>query len=485
MKRHPRIAIWIARLRVALACCMLGFVTIAALPAPAYADQVDVKSTCDKYEGLINRFGSCIQDVVMQVASKFFTEMYLFFVGSLSAFLTLGVIIYGVMLSAGLVENIKRDSMVLLLKIVFVVFFAQNLEMMFLWIVDAMNGLIDLYFQFSSSFDEGKCALVGAGFSPFKRLDCLMDLVVGLKTSDYGGSYSEKVSGDSVERGLLNFFFKAGISTTLGIVISAIGFAMVYTLIFTVIKIVFFYLIALIGLTFMIMLGPIFIPLVIFKVTKGYFDKWLNIIVSFALQPVIMFAYVALMIIAFDKAIFSGSNSLVSAIAGPESQQPGFNLNEWLEQNQVFKREGRGGAQVKVDDPMKDTSCLESGDQTSATPSGIRRNDCGSEDSVKTYANSVPISMIDWKKLAEVRGMEEKELYNQVMLASIFVGLVMYVFSSMLRYIPSIATDVTGGSYDAANLWREIGGNPLSKMAGNLTGSLQQTVERLTARGAS
>lgn len=469
-------------------CFVLAFGVLMVSPSAAYATpgsvNIDMINECKFYQGLVNRFGSCIRGVINDVAQDYFSNMYSYFVGAMNAFLTLGVVLYGVMIAAGLIENIKRDMVVLLVKIAFVIYFAQNLSWIYDNVVDIMDGLIQMYFDFSSSMDEGLCRIIGTGFGPFQRLDCLMDLVIGLNTSGYGGSYSEKVGGDGLGRGLINFFFKAGLSSSIGIVVSAIGFAMVYTLIFTVIRIVFMYLMSLIGLTFIIMLGPIFLPLVLFKVTKQYFDKWLNLVVSFGLQPVIMFAYVALMIIAFDKAIFSGSNSLVSAIAGPASQVPGFNLNKWLVDNGIVEKEGLAGWEAKADDPMKSTSNLRSGEPGSATQAGIRRDESGGKDtSVKTYAQNIPISMINWKKLAEVRGMEEDELHSEVMLASVFMGLVAYVFISMMQHIPAIGTDVAGGIYDSPNLWGTVGQNPMGDVSGKVGGSLQQGLQRMMSKG--
>lgn len=458
-------------------------------PEHAYArgggNTVDIASTCDKYQGLINRFGGCIREVVSLTAYIYFIKMYVYFKSALSAFLTFGVIIYGLMLAAGMVENVKRDSFVLLLKIAFIVFFAQNLDDIYFWVIDMMDGLIALYFHYATSFDSGQCMIIGIGYGPFQRLDCMMDLVIGLKTSDYGGSYSQRVEGEGVSRGLIGFFFHAGVSTTVGMVISAIGFVIVYTLVFIVIKVVFMYLMSIIGLSFMVMLGPIFIPLVIFKATKPYFDKWINLIVSFGLQPVIMFAYVALMIIAFDKAIFSGSNSLMGAIVGPEAMSSGVNLNKWLEDNGVIEVQGRGGWQVNADDPMEDTSGIEPADPRGVTSSGVRRDRSGGDSSVKTYSQTVPLNMINWERLAEVRGMEQQELMDKVMLAAVFVGLVTYVFSSMLNHIPNLGTDLSGGIYESPNLWQVMGQNPLSGAAGNIGGSLQQGMQRMLSRGVS
>lgn len=483
---------------------VLGFGAGMFTSSPAYATSTgstgtgsSVANNCKKFEGIVNRFGSCVKETVLKVAVQYFDKMYSYFLTALNMFLTFGIVIYGVFLAAGMVENVKRDSMIILLKVAFVAFFAANLEMIYFWVINMMDGLIDLYFQFTTSQDQGKCSTTGQGFGPFKRLDCLLDLVIGLKSSSYNGSHSQKLSGDGVGRGFINFFFKAGVSSSIGMLIAAVGFFIVYTLIFTVIKITFMYLMAIIAISFMVMLGPIFIPLVIFKQTKGYFDSWVKLTASFGLQPVIMFAYVAMMIIAFDKAVFSGSNSLMSAIAGPQaSSASNFNLNEWMQNNNVIKREGRG-MQAKADDSTRDTSGERA--RTESTMPGVVFRDLqqnngsgtgsgtgattgtGSGNSVKTFAQHVPLNMIDWKKLAEARGKSEKDLMKEILFAIIFVALVVYVFTTMLNYIPSMGADL-GGGY-GANLYQMVGQNPLEAAGRNMGGNLRQGIQRLMGGG--
>ena len=62
------------------------------------------------------------------------------------------------------------------------------------------------------------------------------------------------------------------------------------------------YLIATTAVQLMIAMGPIFISLLLFEKTKEYFNKWLEVIISFAMQPVVLFAC-----IMFIGAMISGS----------------------------------------------------------------------------------------------------------------------------------------------------------------------------------
>lgn len=476
-----------------LVALVLGISFNITAASPAYAQQgsQSMSSECKKFEGIVNRFGSCIKETVMKVAVKYFDKMYSYFLTALNAFLTFGVIIYGVMLAAGMVDNVKRDSIVVLLKVAFVAFFCANLEMIYFWVIDMMDGLIDLYFTFTTSQDQGQCQSQGQGWGPFKRLDCLLDLVIGLKGDKYNGTYTQKLSGEGVGRGFINFFFKAGITGSVGMIIAGIGFFIVWTLIMTVIKITLMYLLAIIALTFIVMIGPLFIPLVIFKQTKQYFDSWLRLLVSFGLQPVIMFAYVAMMIIAFDKAVFSNNNSLMSAIAGQSaSSGSGFNLNQHIAQ--ATTRDGYG-AESKAGDSTRDLQGQRIGNE-SVMPGTVMRdipmqqqNSGGSAqaggggNSVKTMANQVPLNMIDWKKLAEKAGKTEAEHKKEIFFAVLYVALVIYVFTTMLNYIPTVASDMTGGYGNS--LFNMVGQNPLQAAGGKMAGDLQSGLQRMLGGG--
>jgi type IV secretory pathway VirB6-like protein len=82
--------------------------------------------------------------------------------------------------------------------------------------------------------------------------------------------------------------------------------------------IVFFvntYLVSLIGIAILSFLSPLFVPLCLLKVTKGYFDLWLKLLLSFALQPVVITAFVAIMCTTLDQIIY-GTCTWVSTSSG-------------------------------------------------------------------------------------------------------------------------------------------------------------------------
>jgi type IV secretory pathway VirB6-like protein len=72
-----------------------------------------------------------------------------------------------------------------------------------------------------------------------------------------------------------------------------------------VVFVVHTYLVALIGMTVVMYVAPLFVPMALFKQTKGYFDGWVKVLVTFTLQPIVLFAFLGIMITTFDRIYYS------------------------------------------------------------------------------------------------------------------------------------------------------------------------------------
>ena len=66
------------------------------------------------------------------------------------------------------------------------------------------------------------------------------------------------------------------------------------------------FLVCIVTLYVMIYISPIFVTFALFKRTKGYFDSWLKILTSCALQPAILAGFLALVVTMFDKGMYDG-----------------------------------------------------------------------------------------------------------------------------------------------------------------------------------
>ena len=81
------------------------------------------------------------------------------------------------------------------------------------------------------------------------------------------------------------------------------------------------YLGSLIGIAILVFISPLFIPMVLFEPTKKYFQGWLDAMIAFAMYPVVLFGFLALMLVTMD--VFYWGEPRVGDAAGRNEK------NQW------------------------------------------------------------------------------------------------------------------------------------------------------------
>lgn len=69
---------------------------------------------------------------------------------------------------------------------------------------------------------------------------------------------------------------------------------------------VHFYVLCMFGLTVTVYLGVIMVPLSLFTYTKQFFNKWLTLLFSYVVQPCVVVAMCALLLMAMDQVVYPG-----------------------------------------------------------------------------------------------------------------------------------------------------------------------------------
>ncbi|ETO91780.1 MAG: type IV secretion system VirB6 domain protein [Candidatus Xenolissoclinum pacificiensis L6] len=77
----------------------------------------------------------------------------------------------------------------------------------------------------------------------------------------------------------------------------------IFTIIF-IITLIYMYILSLLVLLVLVIFAPLFIPMMLITVTKGYFDAWLKQIIAYSLQFIIFFAYMGLTFSVVDTMAF-------------------------------------------------------------------------------------------------------------------------------------------------------------------------------------
>lgn len=167
-----------------------------------------------------------------------------------------------------------------------------------------------------------------------------MGLIYNTETILKGGVSNEK--GTAIEKfkkpgseapdalgrvGAFRFFtvlFGFLLSGNIIIVASGIMFSVIFVSI--ILYFLTHYLVCLVTIYVMTYISPIFIPMVLFTRTKAYFDAWLKICISCALQPAVVAGFIALLLSMYDSAIYKNCEFMRHDYVHGEAQFSTFEL---------------------------------------------------------------------------------------------------------------------------------------------------------------
>ncbi|MDF3047156.1 MAG: type secretion system protein VirB6 [Candidatus Midichloriaceae bacterium] len=101
-----------------------------------------------------------------------------------------------------------------------------------------------------------------------------------------------------------------------GFLISVAAFIYCLMLLLVIFRFAHIAILALLTVTILIFLAPVFIPFVLFEATKGIYQKWFTTIIGYLIYPALLFAFLAIMLATFDT-IYYGDFKVKSAPGQP------------------------------------------------------------------------------------------------------------------------------------------------------------------------
>jgi len=407
---------------------------------------------------------TCVRTTIQSVFVEFINGFYPLVAAAGQAAMVLSVTIFGVLLVSGAIEKSSRDSFVLLFKLGCVLFFIQpeRVEEIYGMGIDSMDSLTNIVYTFGKDQHSLRCY---DNVTLWDRVDCMLDVIIGIVKEDEleaagkslnSGGGSVKVEG--VSRGLMYFFFTNMTAGSMGFIIGVLGFYVMYTFLFALVKSIHTFLAAIIGLSFLLVFAPMFVPMIMFRVTRSYFDKWMRICISFVLQPVILFAFLSLMMIALDTMLISGENSFMKTVMGPTADSRNASPNEALDKQGAFDGKRRVGPYVQLSNSayIKDPRVVDTGTLGKRVESASAE---GLPNQLKNDGNftgaQLPLDTVDYNKMVQCGSAEN--CMQKLGLSVLTIALTCFVFVSMLNYIPTMAADLSGGVYEVPNLFGEVG----------------------------
>lgn len=463
--------------------------------------------------GFTERIVVCIKESILNAVYEVLVPFSAFLADTISIAMMLAVALWGVRVAGGYREAVLHKGMMLLaIKIGVVVVFTANFASsyfdplnarggLFGMMMDAVEdilGIVTNYISFSTIIKcpniDSPLAAPNIGSSiVWARVDCALETLIGgvfpllFKPPYY-----------SLVLGITGFLILCIFSGPLGVFIALAGFYLIFKFIMTLIRAAYIYIMSYTALAIMVLISPLFITLILFNVTKQYFEKWARLTVSFLLQPIFLFAYLSMLVAAFDAVIFTGPNSLYRAVAGaqmdgkrlgypelvvPPVDNPAdfFVMGEKLNTgtvagNPIYADDTHGAIAINIDPEQArrdlgvpvttDSGILDTTGEIVTTsadwdnPDGLFGFLNRSGLSKNFFKIDIPHKVIDWNVLAkwstngstpanctaaaDVDVCITTSYVVRLVLSIIMAVLVSYIFIAMLDYLPFIGSGIAG-----------------------------------------
>ncbi len=465
--------------------------------------------------GLVRRMIPCIKETILAGTNDFLIPFSTYLANTVSVCCILAVMFWGIKMVTGTETAPLRDALVMAMKVGFVTTFSMNfggnsLDMLglhngnFGLLLDIMEEMLSVvcgYVLLSSRFGlMGDCPKFGdtsGVLLVWDSVDCAIETLIGGIFSPF-----------TITAGVVGFMTACLFSNTIGFTIGLIGIYLIYKMVYAIIKCCYIFLSSYMGVAFMVVISPMFIPMLLFKSTKTYFDKWLKLLTSFMIQPMVLFGYLAMLLAAFDTVVFSGKNSLYNSVAGRDpcfsqpltvacpNGRPGVNgptgwdqkLGDWVNMKGMYTEKDTKGRAITIDSKaikasqQQPNGAADDGaggkianqmvDYIASRKEGVMNVLGIGGPKPKFFEIDIPTRTVDWDHLAVANGFDgssdDKNTTSYILnvLVSSFMALITgYIFIEMLEIIPFIGSGMAmgGGIADGKALF---GGLGTEKIAG-------------------
>jgi type IV secretory pathway VirB6-like protein len=271
----------------------------------------------------------CITKTIENTTIRFSTKMIEWLRPTLYAFITLVIVLFGVRVLQG-GGQVHSEAILLLLKIGLVIavldlipgYFVPQLYNVMNETQEVVAGTIG---PDSSSikcdmshYQGGETLLVWA------QMDCLVGKLYGITIGDGqtpGGKDRPNMLLAASIFGLMGGFFFGG---TFGAILFLTLLGVLWTMFMIVIRTASGFLNAYLYASMMMIIAPLFLPLILLRQTATYFEPWWKGILASILMPMIITAYAMFAMILYDKMLFADdsllqnlfNNKLVEKIQG-------------------------------------------------------------------------------------------------------------------------------------------------------------------------
>lgn len=288
-----------------------------------------IKESLDNLVAGIDSSGELLKDKNGNNKGSFLSVAQKKLKNTVTAVLVLALILFSIKAMSGGVRS-PQEMYMLIIKFALVIYFTTGSTMSHYYgeLTKLSNGLSEIVLKASSEsknicnyesgtdyeYDRAGKRVSYSYLAPWDRLDCRILFYLGAPLDGIGGKIGTGgVATLAVLLGAAPVLLVAG--SVIGIIfaggqilVALVCIFMAILMMMVILWMCYVFILSLVALSVIIILSPLFIPMVLFQHTKGYFDGWLKELITYSLYPVILFAFLSFMFIACDKIYFKNLN---------------------------------------------------------------------------------------------------------------------------------------------------------------------------------
>ena len=386
-------------------------------------------------KGLTVRIVGCTKEIIFKAVEKILPDVSKEVDDVINTACLLLVLVSGIMVLGGRSPP-YRELLLNLARIAFVITVTTNVVSNFKTIVGVMDSLIEITTLFDESTMkeviskncEVQDNLFGSNneVSPvWFGIDCALDTIIGGINT-----------GTSINQGAVGFIVTALFSGALGVMVAALGAALIFIMLYALGQALYIYITAIVAISLLVIVAPLFVPCILF---------------NFIMQPVVLFAYLSMLLVALGHVVFTGETSIYKVVAGIDN---GGNFGATV--SSYYVSDNLGATTMNVN-PAK--SRVSGGGTVDQGPLGKQTamSPCGTGGSMFTclgitpkfdqelaadarafFKIDQPIKVINWNAAA---GSE-----MEILIAFLSAAMTAYIFLELLKHMPYIGAAVSNSS---------------------------------------
>lgn len=284
---------------------------------------VSVAATC-VYNSMLNIFilnNNFGQDEDSgEYNSTFFEHSQFLFRSAIFGIFTIYIILFGYRLIMNSEVPKQSEWIWTALKLAIVMFFAigDGVQYIFPKLLDITTGLSAMYIVAISSTGISDYDYCNFDINSYNNQISFIWDFIDCKMSKYIGLYNNE--NDMTTPYLLSLgplvFFISFISYLAFFAIILLSILVVVSIVALVARVAYIYFLSVVALAILFFVFPLIVLASLFEVTKDFFDRWLQLVIAFVIQPVLLFAFLGLLFLLMDYFYF-GDNKNFTTLQNP------------------------------------------------------------------------------------------------------------------------------------------------------------------------